>query len=60
MIKYRLKEVATDFDVAAKEITEILAQYGEKPKSTSQVMTDEELNKTRERHQTNWDTKGNY
>lgn len=24
------------------------------------LMTDEELNKTRERHQTNWDTKGNY
>ena len=44
MIKYRLKEVAADFNVATKEITEILAQYGEKPKSTSQVMTDEELN----------------
>ena len=44
MIKYRLKEVATDFGVATKEITEIVAKYGEKPKSTSQVMTDEELN----------------
>ena len=44
MIKYRLKEVATDFGVATKEITEILTKYGEKPKSTSQVMTDEELN----------------
>ena len=44
MLKYRLKEVATDFGVATKEITEILAKYGEKPKSTSQVMTDEELN----------------
>ena len=24
------------------------------------LMTDEELNKMREHHQTNWDTKGNY
>ena len=44
MLKYRLKEVATDFGMATKEITEILAKYSEKPKSTSQVMTDEELN----------------
>ncbi len=44
MLKYRLKEVATDFGMATKEITEILTKYSEKPKSTSQVMTDEELN----------------
>ncbi len=43
-IKYRVKEVAADFSVAAKEISEILGKFGEKPKSTSQVLTDEELN----------------
>ena len=44
IVKYRLKEVATDFGLATKEITEIISKYGEKPKSTSQVLTDEELN----------------
>jgi len=44
LVKYRLKEVAADFGVAPKEIAEILAKYGEKPKSNTQVLTDEELN----------------
>ena len=43
-VKYRVKEVAADFAVATKEITEILSKYSEKPKSSSQVLTDEELN----------------
>ena len=42
--KYRLKEVAADFGRSNKEITEILTKYSEKPKSPTQVMTDEELN----------------
>ncbi len=43
-VKYRLREVASDFGVAPKEISEILSQYCEKPKSNTQVLTDEELN----------------
>ena len=44
LVKYRLKEVAADFGLQSKEITEIISKYGEKPKSPTQVMTDEELN----------------
>ena len=44
LVKYRLKEVAADFGVAPKEIAEIVAKAGEKPKSNTQVLTDEELN----------------
>ena len=44
LVKYRLKEVATDFGVAPKEISEIVAMGSEKPKSNTQVLTDEELN----------------
>ena len=43
-VKYRLKEVATDFGVAPKEIAEVVAKVTEKPKSNTQVLTDEELN----------------
>ena len=43
-IKYRLKEVATDFGVATKEIAQIVEKFSEKPKSSSQVLTEEELN----------------
>ncbi len=43
-VKYRLKEVAADFGVAPKEIVEVISNYYEKPKSNTQVLTDEELN----------------
>ena len=43
-VKYRLKEVAADFGVAPKEIAEIVTKFSEKPKSNTQVLTDEELN----------------
>ena len=43
-VKYRVKEVAADFGMASKEISEILAIYGEKPKSPTQALTGEELN----------------
>ncbi len=42
-VKYRVREVAKDFGVSNKEITEILSTYGTAPKSTMQVLTDEEL-----------------
>ena len=43
-IKYRLKEVAADFGVTPRDIAEIISKYGEKPKSNTQVLTDQELN----------------
>ena len=44
LVKYRLRDVATDFGVAPKEIVEIISQYFEKPKSNTQVLTEDELN----------------
>ena len=43
-VKYRLKEVAADLGITPKEIGEILARFFEKPKSNTQILTDEELN----------------
>ncbi len=42
-VKYRVREVAKDFGLSNKEITEILTNYAAAPKSTMQVLTDEEL-----------------
>ncbi len=42
-VKYRVRELAKDFGLNSKEITEILSKYGEAPKSTMQVLTDREL-----------------
>ena len=44
LVKYRLKEVAADLGLPTKEITEVVSKFFEKPKSTTQVLTDEELN----------------
>ena len=44
LVKYRLRDVAQDFGVTPKEVTQILEQYAEKPKSNTQVLTVEELN----------------
>ena len=43
-VKYRLKEVATDFGVSPKEISDIISKFYEKPKSNTQVLNDNELN----------------
>ena len=43
-IKYRLKEVATDFGMQPKQIAQIMEKFFEKPKSNTQVLTEEELN----------------
>ena len=42
--KYRLKEVASDFGVAPKDIAQIMEKFFEKPKSNTQVLTEDELN----------------
>lgn len=44
VMKYRLRDVASDFSMAPKEISEIISKYFEKPKSNTQVLTEEELN----------------
>ena len=44
LVKYRLKEVATDFGKTPKDIAEIVAKFSERPKSNTQVLTDDELN----------------
>ena len=44
LVKYRLREVATDFGVTPKDVSEIVAKYYDKPKSNTQVLTEDELN----------------
>ena len=44
LVKYRVKEVAADFGVAPKVIAEVVGKFFEKPKSNTQVLTDDELN----------------
>ena len=41
--KYRVHEVAKDFGVSTKEITELLTKYAETPKNHMQVLEDREL-----------------
>ncbi|MBR5114629.1 MAG: translation initiation factor IF-2 [Oscillospiraceae bacterium] len=44
MIKYRIHEVAKDFDLPTKKITEIVTEFFAPPKNHMQVLTEEELN----------------
>ena len=44
ILKYRVKEVAADFGMQPKQIAEIVGKFFEKPKSNTQVLTEEELN----------------
>ena len=43
-IKYRVREVAADLGIAPKDVSEIVGKYFARPKSYSQVLTDEQLN----------------
>ena len=43
-VKVRVKELAADLGVTPKEIGDIIAKFGDRPKSNSQVLTDAELN----------------
>ena len=43
-IKYQVREVAADFGMTPKEVSEVAGKYFDKPKSNSQVLTDEQLN----------------
>ncbi len=44
MIKYRVSEVAKDFNVTSKKITEILAGFSDTPRKSASALEDEELN----------------
>ena len=43
IVKYRVHEVAKDFGLPTKTITEILTKYASAPKNHMQVLTDHEL-----------------
>ncbi len=43
LIKYRVHEVAKDFGLGSKDISDILTKYATAPKNHMQVLTDEEL-----------------
>ena len=43
LIKYRVHEVAKDFNMTSKEITQILTDYATTPKNHMQVLEDREL-----------------
>ena len=42
-VKYRLKEVAADFGVTPKEVSDIISKFYDRPKSNTQVLNDNEL-----------------
>ena len=42
--KCKVRDIAKDFELTAKEITEILTKYSSAPKSNMQALTDDELN----------------
>ncbi|MBQ9534727.1 MAG: translation initiation factor IF-2 [Clostridia bacterium] len=44
IIKYKLSEVAGDFGLKSKDISDILAKYSKAPKSNSQALSEDDLN----------------
>ena len=43
-VKYKIREVAKDFDMPSKAVVNLVGEYFEAPKSSAQVLTDEQLN----------------
>ncbi len=43
-VKYKIREVAKDFDLPPKAVVALVGEYFEAPKSSAQVLTDEQLN----------------
>ena len=43
-VKYKIREVAKDFDMPPKTVVSLVGEYFEAPKSSAQVLTDEQLN----------------
>ena len=44
LVKYKIREVAKDFDMPAKAVVNMITEHFEAPKSSAQVLTDEQLN----------------
>ena len=44
LMKIKIRDVAKDFDMPSKAVTALVTEYFEAPKSTAQVLTDEQLN----------------
>ncbi len=43
-VKYKIREVAKDFDMPSKTVVGLVSEYFEAPKSSAQVLSDEQLN----------------
>ena len=43
-VKYKIKEVADDFAMPAKDVIEVVGKFFPKPKSSSQNLSEEQLN----------------
>ena len=43
-VKYKIREVAKDFDMPAKAVVNMITEHFEAPKSSAQVLTDDQLN----------------
>ena len=43
-VKYKIREVAKDFDMPAKSIVNMVTEHFEAPKSSAQVLSDDQLN----------------
>ena len=43
-VKYKIREVAKDFDIPAKTVVNMVTEHFEAPKSSAQVLTDDQLN----------------
>ena len=44
MAKYKIKDLATDFGMSTKELSQVIEKFYEKPKSSSQSLEDDQLN----------------
>ena len=44
LVKYKIRDVAKDFNMVPKSVVALVGEYFEAPKSSAQVLTDEQLN----------------
>ena len=44
LVKYKIRDVAKDFDMPAKTVVNMVTEHFEAPKSSAQVLTDDQLN----------------
>ena len=44
LVKYRIREVAKDFDLPVKTVMDLVAEFYDKPKNNMQVLEEDQLN----------------